>query len=105
MMEWGFWELVLIAVVALVVIGPERLPRIARVAGLWVGKARRTLSSVKHEIDRELKADELRQIVEQQGRSMASHSILETPDAASSKPAASAGATPSASSTSARSSD
>lgn len=105
MMDWGFWELVLIAVVALVVIGPERLPRIARVAGLWVGKARRTLSSVKHEIDRELKADELRQIVEQQGRSMASHSILETPDAASSKPAASAGATPSSSSSSARSSD
>lgn len=106
MMDWGFWELVLIAVVALVVIGPERLPRVARLAGFWVGKARRTLSAVKREIDRELKADELRQIVEQQGRSMASHSILETPDAASSRPAASADANSSSSSSSAaRSSD
>jgi len=104
-MEWGFWELVLIAVVALVVIGPERLPRIARVAGLWVGKARRTLASVKHEIDRELKADELRQIVEQQARSMASHSILETLDVSSSRPAASSGVAQSATSLSERSPD
>lgn len=100
MMEWGFWELILIAVVALVVIGPERLPRIARVAGLWVGKARRTLASVKHEIDHELKTDELKQIVEQQSQSIATHSILETPDTTPQKTADTESSTDRASSTS-----
>ena len=55
MFDIGFWELILIAVVALLVIGPERLPKVARMAGLWMGRARRTLASVKDEIDRELR--------------------------------------------------
>jgi Sec-independent protein translocase protein TatA len=49
MFDVGFWELVVIAVVALIVIGPERLPKAARVAGMWLGRARRTLASVKSE--------------------------------------------------------
>jgi sec-independent protein translocase protein TatB len=68
MFDVGFQELILVAIVALVVIGPERLPRVARVAGKWVGHARRTLSSVKHEIDRELKAEELKKILDEQTR-------------------------------------
>ncbi len=79
MFDVGFWELVLIAVVALVVIGPERLPKVARIAGLWVGRARRTLASVKDEIDRELKAQELKEILEKQARSNPLESILEEP--------------------------
>ncbi len=55
MFDIGFWELVLIGVVALLVVGPERLPKLARTAGLWIGRGRRMLSSVKAEIDRELK--------------------------------------------------
>lgn len=77
MFEWGFWEFVLIAVVALVVIGPERLPRVARVAGLWIGRARRSLSTVRDEINRELKADELKSIMEKQARSRPLETIIE----------------------------
>lgn len=81
MFDIGFWELVLIGVVALLVIGPERLPKAARIAGLWVGRARRTLASVKDEIDRELKAQELKEILEKQARSNPLESILEEPAA------------------------
>jgi sec-independent protein translocase protein TatB len=61
MFDIGFWELCLIAVVALLILGPERLPVAARTAGLWIGKARRLIGNVKTEIDRELQLDELRQ--------------------------------------------
>jgi sec-independent protein translocase protein TatB len=77
MFDIGFWELVLIGVVALLVVGPERLPRVARSAGLWIGRARRTLSSVKAEIDRELKAQELREILQKQAKSNPLETILE----------------------------
>jgi len=79
MFDIGFWELVLVGVVALVVIGPERLPKVARIAGLWVGRARRTLSSVKDEIDRELKAQELQEILKKQARSNPLETILDEP--------------------------
>lgn len=64
MFDVGFWELSLIFVVALIVLGPERLPRAARTVGLWVGKARQVLSSVKADIDREIKADELKAMMD-----------------------------------------
>ncbi|MCI0666418.1 MAG: Sec-independent protein translocase protein TatB [Methylococcaceae bacterium] len=60
MFEVGFWELVLIGVVGLIVIGPERLPGFVRVAGFWLGKARRTIASVKEEFKEELYAEDLR---------------------------------------------
>ncbi len=60
MFDIGFWELCLIAVVALLILGPERLPLAARTAGLWIGKARRMIGNVKSEIDRELQLDEVR---------------------------------------------
>jgi sec-independent protein translocase protein TatB len=77
MFDVGFLELVIIGLVALIVVGPERLPRLARTAGLWIGRGRRMLSSVKAEIDRELKAEELRRILEEQARSNPSETILE----------------------------
>ena len=55
MFDVGFWELALISVVALIIIGPERLPGAAHTAGLWVGKARRMLRDAKADIDRELR--------------------------------------------------
>lgn len=79
MFDVGFWELVLVAVVALIVIGPERLPKAARVAGMWLGRARRTLASVKSEIDRELKAQELKEILDKQALSNPLETILEEP--------------------------
>jgi len=60
MFDIGFTELLLIAVVALVVLGPERLPKAARFAGLWVRRARAQWYSVKSELERELAADELK---------------------------------------------
>lgn len=77
MFDVGFQELILIGVVALLVVGPERLPKLARTAGLWLGRARRVLGSVKAEIDRELKADELRDILRKQADSIPLHSIIE----------------------------
>lgn len=61
MFDIGFWELLLIAIVALIVVGPERLPKLVRVTGLWVGKANASLQAVRSEISRELRAEELKQ--------------------------------------------
>src|SRR5690606_41997613 len=60
MFDIGFAELVFIAVVALIVLGPERLPRAARFAGLWVRRARAQWHSVRSELEREMAADELK---------------------------------------------
>lgn len=60
MFDIGFSELFVIAVVALIVLGPERLPRAARFAGLWMRRARAQWYSVKSELENELAADELR---------------------------------------------
>lgn len=60
MFDIGFGELLLIAIVALVVLGPERLPKAARFAGLWVRRARAQWHSVRDELERELAADELK---------------------------------------------
>lgn len=61
MFDVGFWELILIAVVALVVVGPEKLPRLARVTGLWLGRANAQLQAIKNDISAELRAEELKQ--------------------------------------------
>ena len=66
MFDVGFWELIFIAVIALLVVGPERMPKIARTAGLWLGKMRGFVSSVKQDIDRELAAEELKAVLEKQ---------------------------------------
>jgi sec-independent protein translocase protein TatB len=60
MFDFSFGELLLVAVVALVVLGPERLPRAARFAGLWVRRARAHWHSVKSELEHELASEELR---------------------------------------------
>ena len=77
MFDIGFSELVLIAIVALLVIGPDRLPKVARTAGLWVGKMRGFVSSVKADIDHELAADELKKIMKEQADSSGIHEIIE----------------------------
>ena len=60
MFDIGFSELLVIAVVALVVLGPERLPKAARFTGLWVRRARAQWYSVKAELEHDLAADELK---------------------------------------------
>lgn len=66
MFDIGFWELGLIGVVALMVIGPERLPGVARTTGMWFGKMRRFVASVKAEVDSELAAGELKKTLAKQ---------------------------------------
>ncbi len=66
MFDIGFWELCLIGLVSLIVIGPEKLPKVARIAGFWVGKGRHMVASVKEEIKEELKEEELRQLLKEQ---------------------------------------
>src|SRR5687768_18342121 len=60
MFDIGFGEIFLIAIVALLVLGPERLPKAARFTGLWVRRARAQWYSVKAEFENELADDELR---------------------------------------------
>ena len=66
MFDLGFWELMLIGVVALLVVGPERLPGLARTAGQWLGRLRRFVRNVKQDIDQELAAEELQKTLSQQ---------------------------------------
>lgn len=61
MFDIGFSELVVIGVIALIVIGPERLPEVARVAGKYVGRMRRLINKVRDDIEREVRQDELRE--------------------------------------------
>ena len=63
MFDVGFFEFCVIAVVALLVVGPDRMPELARTAGRWVGKMKRFMNDVKGDLERELKADELRQMM------------------------------------------
>ncbi len=65
MFDVGISELMVIAVVALVVIGPERLPKVARTAGLLLGRLQRYVSDVKADINRELQLDELKKLQQQ----------------------------------------
>lgn len=53
-------ELFFIAIIALVVLGPERLPKVTRMAGMWVRRARNQWNSVKDELERELEAEEMK---------------------------------------------
>jgi len=62
MFDIAFSELLIIGVVALVVIGPERLPKVARTAGQWLGRLNRYVSQVKQDIDRDIKLEELRKM-------------------------------------------
>ena len=66
MFDMGFQEIVLIGIIALIIIGPERLPGVARNIGLWVGKMQRFVAGVKSDIANELQTDELRNMLSSQ---------------------------------------
>lgn len=70
MLDIGFLELMLIGVVGLLVLGPERLPRAARTAGMWIGKIKRTVSGMQREISAQLEAEELRQKLNEQQKKL-----------------------------------
>lgn len=65
MFDIGFSELLLIALVALIVIGPERLPRVARTVGHLLGRVQRYVSDVKSDINREMHVEDLKKLQQQ----------------------------------------
>lgn len=65
MFDVGFSELVMVGLVSLLVIGPERLPKVARIAGYWLGKTRHMVAVMKMEIKQELHEEEIRQALSQ----------------------------------------
>jgi len=67
MFDIGFWEIALIVVVALLVVGPEEFPSLIRNASQWLGKMRRFMSDVKSDLDKELtKAEELKKLLDKE---------------------------------------
>jgi sec-independent protein translocase protein TatB len=70
MFDIGFLELVIVGIIALLVLGPERLPVAARTVGKWVGRARRMTNQFTQEIDRQIELDELRAELKKQGESL-----------------------------------
>ncbi len=65
MFDFSFGEIAVISAVALVVLGPERLPKVARTVGDWVGKAQRYVNQVKADINREMELAELKKLQEE----------------------------------------
>lgn len=60
MFDIGFSELIVCAIVALIVIGPERMPEAVRTAGLWIGRLKRSLRETRSEIERQMGVDDIR---------------------------------------------
>ncbi len=91
----SFSELMLVGLVALLVLGPERLPGAARTAGLWVGRLKRSFNSIKQEVEREIGADDIRRqlhnehivAMEQEARKILGPMPYETAAAAEPAPA------------------
>ena len=92
MFDIGFSELLVIALVGLIVIGPKRLPEVARTVGQWVAKVRRFVADVKQDIDREMQQadlnelrnlkqelDETRRMVEQTSNSLIKEANIAAP--------------------------
>lgn len=78
MFDVGFWELTIIAVVALIVIGPEKLPSVARTMGYWIGRARSFAATVREDIKQEVdKSEELKRLIEEQAKVKEMHEIIE----------------------------
>ena len=61
MFDFGMWEIAIILVITLIVVGPEKMPTLARKAGLYVGKFRKFVSKIKNDINSEIEAEELKE--------------------------------------------
>ena len=61
MFDVGFWEFALIGVIALIIVGPERMPGIARTAGKYAGKAKRFIAKIQDDVGEELEVDKLKE--------------------------------------------
>lgn len=82
MFEVGFSELCMVGLVAVLVIGPEQLPKVARVAGYWLGKSRRVVADLKAEAQAELYRADLQQLLLQQDEAKRLQDLLSDTEAA-----------------------
>tara|TARA_R110002049_G_scaffold42984_4_gene127393 strand:+ start:412 stop:846 length:435 start_codon:yes stop_codon:yes gene_type:complete len=69
MFDIGFLELILVGIIGLIILGPERLPVAARTLGKWVGRARKMVNQFTQEIDKEIEIEELKKQLKKQGES------------------------------------
>ena len=79
MFEVGFTEIVMIALVALLVVGPERLPELVRTTGRWIGRIKRIASDVRDELERETAVHEIRQVQQDLRNTTAERISLDPP--------------------------
>ncbi len=84
MFDIGFFELMLIGIIGLVVLGPERLPHAIRMTGAWVGKIRRASVAVKDELEREVNAHEMKKRIQEQMEEAGINDIKKSFDSAQS---------------------
>ena len=61
MFDFGFWEIAIIGIIILVVVGPERMPSLARKTGIYAGKLNKFITKIKNDIDEQIKFDELKE--------------------------------------------
>lgn len=66
MFEVGFGEILMLGLVTLLVVGPEQIPKVVRTAGLWIGRIKRMVTSVQADIERELRAEEMKEFLQKQ---------------------------------------
>ena len=62
MFDIGFWELITLAAIALLIVGPEQIPKVARDAGQLIGRCRRFINNARNELERELELEEANQL-------------------------------------------
>ena len=61
MFDFGLWEIAIIGIITLIVVGPEKMPALARKAGLYVGKFKKFVSKIQNDINNEIKSEELKE--------------------------------------------
>lgn len=70
MFDIGFFELIIIGILALLVLGPERLPKAARTAGMWVGRIKQGFSSIQQEVNQQLHMEDMQRQLEENRRKL-----------------------------------
>lgn len=70
MFDIGFFELIVIGILALLVLGPERLPKAARTAGMWIGRIKQGFSSIQQEVNQQLHMEEMQKQLEENRRKL-----------------------------------
>jgi len=96
MFDIGFFELIIIGILALLVLGPERLPTAARTAGVWIGRIKQSFGAIQQEVNQQLHMEDMQRQLEENRRKLEDtlrqqeQSIMDTKPAAESTPTANA---------------